>query len=182
MPHVLPLPSHIRLYIAIIGYGKSYGACGGEAVRSIGAKHLSCVSGSGVKHKYTFQVGDRITKPLLAVSKICEQGQAVFFGPGPKYESYIISDPEAFVVANKETKTNIELINGTYHMRCFETQNKTSNSNNTPGNETLAPLSDDGGEPDAPASGEARDADDGPEPGEAEGDNAPVPIEFQETQ
>ena len=79
----------------------------------------SCVTGSGTKHRYTFQVGDKITKPLLAVSKICERKKAVFFGPAPKFESYIIDDPEAFVVGNG-MKTDIERINGTYHMRCFE--------------------------------------------------------------
>ena len=94
-------------------------------MRNIECKHFECVSRSGNKHKYTFQVGDRITKPLLAVSKICEHGKAMFFGPGPKYESCIVDDPEAFVVASG-TKTNIELINGTYHMRCFEV---TSHSN-----------------------------------------------------
>ena len=76
-----------------IEYGKCYGACGGETVRNMGQKDVGFVSGSGTIHKYDFQVGDKITKPLLAVSKICESKKGVFFGPAPRYEPYIIDDP-----------------------------------------------------------------------------------------
>ena len=89
-------------------YGKCYCACGGETVRNIGCKKLRCLTGSGETHNYTFQVGDKITNPLLAVSKISETAKSVFFGPGPKYESYIVDDPEAFIACNG-SKTTINL-------------------------------------------------------------------------
>ena len=58
--------------------GKQYGACGGETVKNIGSKALSCVTSGGVQHTYTFQVGDKLTKPLLAVSKVCSEKKGVF--------------------------------------------------------------------------------------------------------
>ena len=62
--------------------GRCYGACGGETVRNIGSKEFKCLTGSGETHNCIFQVGDRITKPLLAVSKICETGKSVCFRTG----------------------------------------------------------------------------------------------------
>ena len=105
-------------------FNKSYGACGGETVKNIGCKSVRFVSVTGEKHKYEFQIGDRITKPLLAVSKICETGKAVFFGPAPTYDSYIIDDPSCFVVSNG-SKTFMNLENGTYNIRVHENTNKT---------------------------------------------------------
>ena len=80
--------------------GKQCGACGGEAVRNIGCKHFKCLTGEGHKHAYNFHIGDNTTKPLLAVSKMCEQKQGVFCGPAPAYKSFIVDDPDAFVVHN----------------------------------------------------------------------------------
>ena len=99
--------------------GKCYGACGGETVKNIGEKRPKCLTPSGTIQEHTFQVGDKITKPLLAVSKICEKQQGVWFGPGPAFESFICTDPEAFVVHTGE-KIQIELQNGTYNMTCRE--------------------------------------------------------------
>ena len=120
-------------------YGNSYGACGGETVKNIGCKRVKCITGSGSIQHYDFQVCDKLTKPLLAVSKICQSGKAVFFGPGPKYESYIVNDPQAFVVSNGE-KTHINLINGTYNMKCHEVfkHNAPRNNINAVGDESLA--------------------------------------------
>ena len=109
-------------------YGKSYGACGGETVFNIGSKELTCLTESGIS-KYTFQVGDKLTKPLLAVSKICEAGKGVWFGPAPNYDSYIVNDAEAFVVSNG-LKTNLNLINGTYSMKCHEVTGQVQNMPN----------------------------------------------------
>ena len=50
-------------------FGKPHGACGGETVRNIGSKTVKCLTSGGVSN-YVFQVGDKLTKPLLAVSKI----------------------------------------------------------------------------------------------------------------
>ena len=69
---------HTHICTDTIEYGKCYGACGGETVKNIGEKNVGFVSGSGTIHKYDFQVGDRITKPLLAVSKICESKRGYF--------------------------------------------------------------------------------------------------------
>ena len=68
-------------------------------MKNIGSKQVKCLTGSGTIHEYTFQVCDKITKPLLAVSKICESGKGVWMGPGPKYEAFIVDDPDAFVVS-----------------------------------------------------------------------------------
>ena len=51
-------------------------------------------------------VCDKITKPLLAVSKICEQGKSVFFGPGPDFKSFVTDDPNVLVVHNG-SKTDV---------------------------------------------------------------------------
>ena len=64
--------------------GKQYGACGGEAVKNIGSKAFSCVTSGGIQHTYTFQVGDKLTKPLLAVSKVCKEKKGVFFWTRPE--------------------------------------------------------------------------------------------------
>ena len=40
-------------------------------------------------------------------------------GPGPTSESYIVDDPEAFIACNGNI-TNIDLENGTYHIKCKE--------------------------------------------------------------
>ena len=99
-------------------YGHAYGACGGETVRNIGSKFVQLSTETGTQ-SYEFQIGDKLTKPLLAVSKICESGKAVFFGPGPRYESYILNDPEAIAIGNG-TKTSIVLHNGTYISQAHE--------------------------------------------------------------
>ena len=94
---------HTHICTDTIEYGKCSGACGGETVKNIGEKNVGFVSGSGTIHKYDFQVGDKITKPLLAVSKVCESKKGVFFGPAPEYRSYIIDDPHAFMVGDELT-------------------------------------------------------------------------------
>ena len=118
-------------------FGKPYGACGGETVRNIGSKAVTCLTNGGVSD-YVFQVGDKLTKPLLAVSKICEQGKAVFFGPGPAYESYIVSDPNAFVIS-EGGKTRIQLENGTYHIDVHECSREAPFGNRA--RHDLAPIS-----------------------------------------
>ena len=95
--------------------GKVYGACGGEAVKNIGTKTVEYQTDTFMNRKLDFEIGDRITKPLIAVSDECSNGNAVFFGPAPKYESFIIHDPEAFV-CHSGSVTNIKLRNGTYEI------------------------------------------------------------------
>ena len=64
-----------------------------------------------------------MTKPLLVVSKICEQKKGVYFGPAPKYESFVIDDPEAFVVS-RGNRIKINLENGTYNIEIHECYKK----------------------------------------------------------
>ena len=59
--------------------------------------------------KFDFQIGDKITRSLLSVSKVCEGGSGVWFGPAPSYESFIVHDRDAFVAA-AGSKTLIFLI------------------------------------------------------------------------
>ena len=78
-------------------------------------KHVKYLTKHGKIRSSILQVGDKITKPLLAVSQECAAGNAVFFGPGPEFESYVIHDPKARVIHNGEV-TKIMLNNGVYEM------------------------------------------------------------------
>ena len=60
---------------------------------------------------------------MLSVSSVCETGKFVVFGPAPKFESYVLDDPNAYMVSNGK-KTYIDLINGTYSMECSELKSK----------------------------------------------------------
>ena len=91
-----------------------YGACGGETVLNVGSKTPNLTTSKGPDHSYTFQVGDKITKTLLAVSKICEKGKMVIFGPGPEYKSYIVHDPSCVGLKAGTLTEVISLENGTY--------------------------------------------------------------------
>ena len=95
--------------------GRTYGACGGETVTNVGLKKVNCVLGDGTVKSLDFQVGDKVTRGLLAVSQLACSGAGVWFGPGPEYESYIIWDKKAKVVSDKY-KQPVKLINGTYQM------------------------------------------------------------------
>ena len=93
--------------------GATYRACGEETVTNLGL--LKCVEymfPSGLRKKFDFQVGDKITKSLLAVSKLAQSGAGVWFGPAPEYESYVTWDKGAFV-ASSGLKTHLILKNGT---------------------------------------------------------------------
>ena len=48
-------------------FGKTYGACGGETVTNIGQKTIECLVNDEVR-SVDFQVGDKITRGLCAVS------------------------------------------------------------------------------------------------------------------
>ena len=43
----------------------------------------------------------------------------MWFGPGPNYDSYIVDDPNSFVVTAGK-KTNLNLNEGTYTLKCYE--------------------------------------------------------------
>ena len=62
-------------------YGKVYGACGGEFVTNLGCKTVKCLTRNGKTFDAKFQVGNKITKNLLAVSQLCSMGFSVIFGP-----------------------------------------------------------------------------------------------------
>ena len=49
--------------------GRVYGACGGEAVRNLGCKQVAYMTEENEIKTAEFQIGDKITKPLLAVSQ-----------------------------------------------------------------------------------------------------------------
>ena len=48
--------------------GKIYGACGGESVKNIGTKTVDYETENHNTYKLDFRIGDKITKPLIAVS------------------------------------------------------------------------------------------------------------------
>ena len=100
-------------------YGCTYKACGGEVVTNIGQKSVNCKFNEGFSKTLDFQVGDKIIKGLLAVSKLAQSGAGVWFGPAPAYESHIVWDPEAFVAA-AGPKAKIIFKNGTYHLPVTE--------------------------------------------------------------
>ena len=60
-----------------------------------------------------FQVGDRVTRGLLAVSQLCCNGAGVWFGPGPEFKSCIVWDKNAFIAA-EGPKSDIFVRSGTY--------------------------------------------------------------------
>ena len=89
-------------------FGSHYGACGGETVTNIGEKKVTCLTTENEITQIEFQVGDKITRSLVAVSKLCEAGCTVQFGPAPQYESHIDLPSGA--------RIPIALQNGTYKM------------------------------------------------------------------
>ena len=80
--------------------GRTYGACGGETVTNLGAKSARCLfsnkdlENNPVIKTFNMQIGDLISRGLLAVSQICAMGAGVWFGPGPAFKSYITWNPE----------------------------------------------------------------------------------------
>ena len=78
--------------------GRTYGACGGEAVINLGCKNAKCITHDGI-HTLPFQVGDRITRGLLAVSQLASLGAGIWLGPAPEYKSYIVWGKNAFIAA-----------------------------------------------------------------------------------
>ena len=64
--------SHTHLNTHNKEFGKPYGACGGETVRNIGSKAVKCLTNGGVSD-YVFQVGDKLTKPLLLAKSVSKE-------------------------------------------------------------------------------------------------------------
>ena len=98
-----------------------YKACGGESVRNLGAKRVEYIDSSGTTSKLTFQIGDRITRNLAAASQICPEHKAIYLGPGPQYDSYIIDDPtHETICLGGGARTPISIISGVYQVRVSE--------------------------------------------------------------
>ena len=91
----------------------------GETVTNLGVKNVKCLLGNGSIKPLKFQVGDKITRGLLAVSQLAQSGAGVWFGPAPEYESFIVWDKLAKVSSNRD-RLPINLINGTYQMGVVE--------------------------------------------------------------
>ena len=85
----------------------------------MGTKYVTYNPGNGKVRKVAFQVGDKITRNLLAVSGICADGATVVFGPGPEFKSFICHDPDAFLAHNGDI-TEIQLSNGVYEIKMRE--------------------------------------------------------------
>ena len=77
-----------------------------------------------MNYSVDFEIGDKITKPLIAVSEQCSKKRGVFFGPAPKYESFIVYDPDVFC-CYKGPITPINLRNGTYEIDIKENTHRT---------------------------------------------------------
>ena len=96
-------------------FGSVYKACGGENVINIGMKSVKCITKEGDIRTLSFQVGDLVTRGLLAVSQLASLGAGIWFGPGPQFESYIVWDKSAFIAA-QGPRIPITLNNGTYQI------------------------------------------------------------------
>ena len=100
-------------------FGRTYAACGGETVTNLGIKNVNCLlqgeNGKTINRDLKFQVGDKVTRGLLAVSQLANDGAGIWFGPGPEFKSFIVWDKDAFVAA-AGPKANIKLSNGTYQL------------------------------------------------------------------
>ena len=104
-------------------FGRTYAACGGETVNNIGIKDLKCLLDNGDIKNIPFQVGDKVTRGLLAVSQLSNLGAGIWFGPGPNFESYVVWDREAFV-ASAGPRQQLSMNNGTYTMPIREITRK----------------------------------------------------------
>ena len=104
-------------------FGNVYKACGGEKVINIGLKNVKCLTQKGDVQTIPFQIGDLVTRGLLAVSQLASLGAGVWFGPEPQFESFIVWDRNAFIAANGP-KLPIALNNGTYHIGVHEVYHK----------------------------------------------------------
>ena len=93
-------------------------------MKNIGFKDVTYMTREGQRRKHVFQVGDKITRSLLAVSQECASGRGIWFGPGPEFKSFICHDPEAFVAHNGDV-TAIYLNNGVYELDVREIIGKT---------------------------------------------------------
>ena len=98
--------------------GRTYGACGREAVTNLGCQHVKCAMHDGI-HTSPFQVGDRITRGLLVVSQLASLGAGIWLGPAPAYKSHIVWDNDAFIAA-AGPNTSIYMNNGTYKVTVRE--------------------------------------------------------------
>ena len=98
------------------GIGKLYAACGGETVMNVGQKHVRFQTADGKSKHITFELGDRITRGLLAVSTLTAQGAGVWFGPAPEHASYVAWDGKPL----STDKSPLELCRGTYQLGIFE--------------------------------------------------------------
>ena len=101
-------PTHIFPNIAVVHTSETgkYRAYGGEGVRNFETNRAQFVTKDGQLDKTTFQNGDTLTRPLYAASQLCTQGNAVFFGPGPKFDNFSVKDPETLNFTQGETHTN----------------------------------------------------------------------------
>ena len=103
--------------------GHTYKSCGGESVVNQGCEHLVAIDSHDTIIHMPFQVTDKITRVLLSVSKLCEQGHACYFGPGPQFNAYIIHDPKAVTIAPCR-KTPINIKGGVYEIGLGEVVRK----------------------------------------------------------
>ena len=84
-------------------------------MKNIGYRDVQYVTRENKTKEHRFQIGDKITRSLLAVSQECAAGRGVWFGPGPEFKSFICNDPDAFVAHNGDV-TKIHLNNGVYEL------------------------------------------------------------------
>ncbi len=104
-------------------FGRTYAACGGETVTNLGVKNVKCMLSNSEIKSMPFQIGDRVTRGLLAVSQLAALGAGTWFGPGPNFDSYVVWDREAFVVASGP-KQELQRKNGTYTLPVREVVEK----------------------------------------------------------
>ena len=95
--------------------GQKYGACGGETVTNIGVKNVTLKT-HNKNIKIPFQIGDTITRCLLAVSTLASIHAGLWFGPAPDFDSYIAWDGKP----HSANKTDLHLVNGTYQISLNE--------------------------------------------------------------
>ena len=83
--------------------GRTYAACGGEAVTNMGLRAVKCIlpseQNNAIHKSLNFQVGDLVTRGLLSVSQLCSMGAGVWCGPAPEYKSYIVWDRNCFIAS-----------------------------------------------------------------------------------
>ena len=91
--------------------GKTYKACGGGTVTTVGEKYVDAIDSQGKLLKLPCDVTDTIRRNLLAIKMVCAHDAGARCGPGLQHEAYIAHSPQD-IDLGKGAKTHVSLRSG----------------------------------------------------------------------